>query len=61
MINDIIAEPEVGKIYDGTITKMMAFGAFCEYMKGREGSDSTCSKVPPEATFTKTFMMKSEN
>lgn len=36
-IRDIIAEPEVGKIYDGKITKLMNFGAFCEFMPGREG------------------------
>jgi len=36
-IRDIIAEPEVGKVYDGKITKLMNFGAFCEFMPGREG------------------------
>ena len=37
MVRDIIAEPEVGKIYEGRITKLMAFGAFCEFMPGKEG------------------------
>ncbi|MBU0570846.1 MAG: polyribonucleotide nucleotidyltransferase [Candidatus Omnitrophica bacterium] len=37
MVRDIIAEPEVGKVYDGKITKLMAFGAFCEFMPGKEG------------------------
>jgi len=37
MIGDIIAEPEVGKVYQGKITKLMAFGAFCEFMPGKEG------------------------
>lgn len=37
MVKDIIAEPEVGKIYDAKVTKLMNFGAFCEYMPNREG------------------------
>ena len=37
IVEEIIAEPEVGKIYDGKITKIMAFGAFCEFMPGNEG------------------------
>ena len=37
MIQDIIVEPEVGRVYEGRITKLMNFGAFCEFMPGREG------------------------
>jgi len=37
MVKDIIAEPEVGKVYEGKITKLMNFGAFCEFMPGKEG------------------------
>jgi len=37
MIKDITAEPEVGKVYEGKITKLMNFGAFCEFMPGQEG------------------------
>ncbi|KJJ84026.1 polynucleotide phosphorylase/polyadenylase [Candidatus Omnitrophus magneticus] len=37
MIKDITDDPEVGKIYNGRITKLMNFGAFCEFMQGREG------------------------
>ncbi|MEA3488930.1 MAG: polyribonucleotide nucleotidyltransferase [Candidatus Omnitrophota bacterium] len=36
-VKDITAEPEVGKIYNGSITKLMNFGAFCEFMPGKEG------------------------
>ena len=36
-INGIIAEPEVGMIYKGKVTKVMDFGAFVEFMPGREG------------------------
>lgn len=37
MINDIIAEAEVGKIYEGEITRLMNFGAFCRILPGVEG------------------------
>mgnify|MGYP000928794049 CR=1 FL=1 len=36
-IESITADPEVGKIYDGTVVKLMEFGAFVEFMPGREG------------------------
>lgn len=37
MVKDIIAEPEIGKVYDGKITKIMAFGAFCQFLPNQEG------------------------
>lgn len=37
MIQDIVAEPEIGKIYDGTVVKIMEFGAFVNIMPGRDG------------------------
>ena len=37
IIEGIIEEPEVGKIYNGRITKLMNFGAFCEFLPGQEG------------------------
>ncbi|SIN93572.1 polyribonucleotide nucleotidyltransferase [Sulfurivirga caldicuralii] len=36
-INEIVAEPEIGTTYDGTVKKIVDFGAFVEYMPGREG------------------------
>ncbi|MFH1395430.1 MAG: polyribonucleotide nucleotidyltransferase [Candidatus Omnitrophota bacterium] len=36
-VRGIIAEPEIGKIYDARITKIMNFGAFCEFLPGQEG------------------------
>ena len=36
-INDIVAEPEEGKIYHGTITKIMDFGAFVKFVGSTEG------------------------
>lgn len=37
MIEAIVAEPEVGKIYDGIVVKIMEFGAFVNIMPGRDG------------------------
>jgi len=37
MIKDITAEPEVGAIYDGTVVKIMDFGAFVQIMPGTDG------------------------
>lgn len=36
-INAITAEPEIGKIYTGKVTRLMNFGAFVEFMPGRKG------------------------
>jgi polyribonucleotide nucleotidyltransferase len=30
-------EPEVGKVYDAEVKRIMNFGAFCEFLPGREG------------------------
>lgn len=37
MINKITEIPEVGKIYKGRVTRTMDFGAFVEFLPGREG------------------------
>lgn len=37
LIEAIVAEPEVGKIYDGVVVKIMEFGAFVNIMPGRDG------------------------
>ena len=37
IVNKLLEEPEVGKIYSGKITKIMNFGAFCEIIPGKEG------------------------
>ena len=36
-IQGIVAEPEIGKIYPGKVIKIMDFGAFVEFMPGKEG------------------------
>ncbi len=37
MINDITMDPEVGKIYQGTVVKIMDFGAFVQISPGTDG------------------------
>ena len=37
LIGAITAEAEVGKVYDGTVMRIMPFGAFCEILPGKEG------------------------
>ena len=37
MINGIVAEPEVGTIYDGTVVKITDFGAFVQIMPNTDG------------------------
>ena len=37
MITAIVSDPEPGKVYKGTITRLMTFGAFVEIAPGKEG------------------------
>lgn len=37
MIELLIEEPKVGEIYDGEVKRIMNFGAFVEFLPGREG------------------------
>lgn len=37
MINGIVAEPEVGMIYEGTVKKIIECGAFVEFLPGKQG------------------------
>jgi len=36
-IRGMVEEPEIGRIYPATVKRIMAFGAFCEIMPGKEG------------------------
>ncbi len=36
-VQSIVEEPEVGKIYQGRVRKIMNFGAFCEIIPGTDG------------------------
>lgn len=37
MVKAIVEEPEVGRIYQGTVKRIMDFGAFIEILPGKEG------------------------
>ncbi|MFA6891093.1 MAG: polyribonucleotide nucleotidyltransferase [Sphaerochaetaceae bacterium] len=37
LVNAIVEEPEVGRIYQGTVKRIMDFGAFIEILPGKEG------------------------
>ncbi|MBI5137130.1 MAG: polyribonucleotide nucleotidyltransferase [Nitrospirae bacterium] len=37
MIRAIVSEPEIGAIYPGTVKKIMDFGAFVEFLPGKDG------------------------
>jgi polyribonucleotide nucleotidyltransferase len=37
IINKIVEIPEVGKVYPGKVTRVMDFGAFVEFLPGKEG------------------------
>ena len=36
-IKAIVAQPEVGETYDGVVKSIMPFGAFIEFMPGKDG------------------------
>jgi polyribonucleotide nucleotidyltransferase len=37
MVMDIIAEPEIGKIYNGKVVKIVEFGAFVNFLGAKDG------------------------
>jgi polyribonucleotide nucleotidyltransferase len=37
LVKEIIVEPEVGKIYEGTVVRIMDFGAFVQILPGTDG------------------------
>ena len=36
-INGIVSDPEIGTVYDGVVKRIMDFGAFIEFLPGKEG------------------------
>jgi polyribonucleotide nucleotidyltransferase len=36
-IRQIVAEPEIGRLYEGVVKSVLAFGAFVEFMPGKDG------------------------
>ncbi len=37
IIEGIVGDPEIGTVYEGKVTKLMTFGAFVEFLPGKEG------------------------
>ena len=37
MVEDIVAEPEIGKVYNGKVVKIVEFGAFVNFIGARDG------------------------
>jgi polyribonucleotide nucleotidyltransferase len=37
IIKGIITEPEIGEVYEGKVVKLMPFGAFVEFLPGKDG------------------------
>ena len=37
IINGIVGELEVGSVFEGKVTKTLQFGAFVEFLPGKEG------------------------
>jgi polyribonucleotide nucleotidyltransferase len=50
MINEIIAEPVVGEIYEGTVVKITDFGAFVQIMPGTDGLVHISQLAPQRVT-----------
>ncbi|WP_338769110.1 polyribonucleotide nucleotidyltransferase [Bernardetia sp. ABR2-2B] len=50
IVEEIVTPPEEGKTYEGTVKKITDFGAFVEFMKGKEGllhiSEITWERLP---------------
>ena len=57
MIKDIVAEPEVGKIYEGKVVKTMDFGAFVNFLGQRDGLVHI-SQLKPERVEKTTDVVK---
>ena len=56
-IREIVQEPEIGKMYLGTVKRVVEFGAFVEILPGIEGlvhkSELDVSRVPNVSDFVK--------
>ncbi|MBU0698005.1 MAG: polyribonucleotide nucleotidyltransferase, partial [Proteobacteria bacterium] len=50
MVNEIIMEPEEGKIYEGTVVKIMDFGAFVQIRPGTDGLVHISQLAPHRVT-----------
>lgn len=57
IIRGLIEEPEVGRIYSGVVKRIMDFGAFIEFLPGKEGL-CHISKISKERVATVTDVLK---
>ena len=57
IIRGLIEEPEVGRIYSGTVKRLMDFGAFIEFLPGKEGL-CHISKISKERVATVSDVLK---
>lgn len=57
IIKGIVTDPEIGEIYPATVVKVMAFGAFVEFLPGKEGlvhvSELAWERIEDPATVVK--------
>ena len=37
MVKAIVEEPEIGRVYDGVVRRVVPFGAFVEILPGKDG------------------------
>ena len=56
-IKGIVAEPEKGMVYDGTVVKIMDFGAFVNFLPNRDGLVHV-SEIKPERVEKVTDVLK---
>ena len=57
-IRSIVAEPEAGTIYDGTVVKTMEFGAFVNFFGAQATASSTSRSSPPQRVAKVTDVVK---
>lgn len=62
-IKGIVAEPEIGEVYDGKVKSIMNYGAFVEFMPGKDGllhiSEISNERIPTmEGVFKEGDMVK---
>ena len=57
MIRDIVFEPEIGAVYEGTVTRIIPIGAFVEFAPGKEGLSTSPSWLIQESKRWRTSAM----
>jgi polyribonucleotide nucleotidyltransferase len=60
MINAIVEEPEVGKIYTGKVVKLMDFGAFVNFFGKRDGLVHVSQRASERVNHPKDFLKEGQ-